>query len=137
MPSFAMISIELTRAVGLLGRLAKPQTAARSPSRLPDTADDTDRARQALDQLLIATPDSATPKRAIELFQTLEIYPGSKLKHFRELHRKVRTASLATKLTAASQTGIPYSEMLFFGPSGSPASTLTSCGRRDPEQCVF
>jgi len=49
------------------------------------------RARQALDQLLIATPEADKPvKRAVELFHTLEIYPGSKLKHFKELHRKVR-----------------------------------------------
>ncbi|TFY83480.1 hypothetical protein EWM64_g533 [Hericium alpestre] len=37
--------------------------------------------------------------RAIEFFDHMEIYPGSKTKHFKELHKK---------------TGIPYSEMLFF-----------------------
>lgn len=34
---------------------------------------------------------------AIQLFDSMEIYPGSKLEHFRELHR---------------QTGIPYEEMV-------------------------
>ncbi|KAF9032409.1 magnesium-dependent phosphatase-1 [Panaeolus papilionaceus] len=36
---------------------------------------------------------------AIEFFDELEIYPGSKLKHFKELHEK---------------TDIPYTDMLFF-----------------------
>ncbi|KAK4051934.1 hypothetical protein OIV83_002639 [Microbotryomycetes sp. JL201] len=36
---------------------------------------------------------------SIKLFDTLEIYPGSKLKHFRAIHEA---------------TGIPYEEMLFF-----------------------
>ena len=79
------------------------------------------RARQALDQLLIATPDADKPvKRAIELFHTLEIYPGSKLKHFKELHRKVRRRCCGVRLIA--QTGIAYSEMLFFGASTRASS---------------
>ncbi|KWU41483.1 magnesium-dependent phosphatase-1, partial [Rhodotorula sp. JG-1b] len=36
---------------------------------------------------------------AIHLFDSMEIYPGSKLEHFRELNR---------------QTGIPFEQMLFF-----------------------
>ncbi|KAF8602019.1 magnesium-dependent phosphatase-1 [Ceratobasidium sp. AG-I] len=60
----------------------------------------TEEARQLLGLLLLPPPPSSTgPKRAIEFFDTLEIYPGSKIKHFKTLHKK---------------TGIPYSEMLFF-----------------------
>ncbi|KAK7436183.1 hypothetical protein VKT23_019259 [Stygiomarasmius scandens] len=59
-------------------------------------------ARQALSLLLV--PPSAShseegPTKAIEFFDQLEIYPGSKLTHFRKIHEK---------------TGIPYNEMLFF-----------------------
>ncbi|CAE6508990.1 unnamed protein product [Rhizoctonia solani] len=59
-------------------------------------------ARQLLTLLLLPSPpgsSSSTPRRAIEFFDTLEIYPGSKLRHFKALNRK---------------TGIPYEEMLFF-----------------------
>jgi magnesium-dependent phosphatase 1 len=42
---------------------------------------------------------SRTPVKAISLFTQQEIYPGSKLTHFKSLHAK---------------TGIPYEEMLFF-----------------------
>ncbi|CAK5278207.1 unnamed protein product [Mycena citricolor] len=38
-------------------------------------------------------------KPAIEYFDNLQIYPGSKLAHFRAIHKK---------------TGIPYEQMLFF-----------------------
>ncbi|KIY49628.1 magnesium-dependent phosphatase-1 [Fistulina hepatica ATCC 64428] len=58
-------------------------------------------ARQAL-TLITIKPDPGTSSktsRAIDLFDRLEIYPGSKMTHFRRLHEK---------------TGIPYSEMLFF-----------------------
>ncbi|KAF5375773.1 hypothetical protein D9757_008979 [Collybiopsis confluens] len=58
-------------------------------------------ARSAL-TLLLMPPDKSTddkPMRAIDFFDQLEIYPGSKLTHFKKLHQK---------------TGIPYSEMLFF-----------------------
>ncbi|KAF8196950.1 magnesium-dependent phosphatase-1 [Pholiota molesta] len=61
-----------------------------------------DLANQCLRLLLVPPPKeqaSATPKSAIEFFDELEIYPGSKLKHFKALHER---------------TGIPYSEMLFF-----------------------
>lgn len=65
------------------------------------------RARQALSELLIPgtlnshvdddpTKDPTTSVAAIELFDTLEVYPGSKISHLKEIHRK---------------TGIPYSEM--------------------------
>ncbi|GJE90662.1 magnesium-dependent phosphatase [Phanerochaete sordida] len=59
-------------------------------------------ARQALSLLLVppqAGDKHGTPKPAIEFFDHLEIYPGSKIPHFQSLHKK---------------TGIPYSEMLFF-----------------------
>ncbi|GAA96508.1 uncharacterized protein L969DRAFT_95027 [Mixia osmundae IAM 14324] len=54
-------------------------------------------ARQALTQLLM--PHPVSPRSAIEYFDTLEIYPGSKLTHFRKLHEK---------------TKIPYAQMVFF-----------------------
>jgi hypothetical protein len=57
-----------------------------------------ERAREALTLLLM--PSKATgghPTPAIETFHQLEIYPGSKKVHFRELHKK---------------TGLPYSEMV-------------------------
>ncbi|KAH9940030.1 magnesium-dependent phosphatase-1 [Epithele typhae] len=61
-----------------------------------------DLARRAL-RLLLVPPAAGhkheAPTPAIEFFDQLEIYPGSKLKHFKEVHKK---------------TGIPYSEMLFF-----------------------
>ncbi|CCA72021.1 hypothetical protein PIIN_05956 [Serendipita indica DSM 11827] len=62
-----------------------------------------DLAREAL-RLLMIPPAStggsnASPTPATEFFTQKEIYPGSKIQHFRALHKK---------------TGIPYSEMLFF-----------------------
>ncbi|GAA5976520.1 hypothetical protein JCM5350_001717 [Sporobolomyces pararoseus] len=69
-------------------------------------------ARQALTELLIpGSIDSDDLLKAgkakteqdlvssINLFDSMEIYPGSKISHFQELHKK---------------TGIPYSEMVFF-----------------------
>ncbi|KAH7322226.1 magnesium-dependent phosphatase-1 [Rhizoctonia solani] len=58
-------------------------------------------ARQLLTLLLLppSESNSSTPRRAIDFFDTLEIYPGSKLRHFKALNKK---------------TGIPYEEMLFF-----------------------
>ncbi|CED82524.1 Magnesium-dependent phosphatase [Phaffia rhodozyma] len=61
-----------------------------------------DYAREVLGLLLVPSPRSSPkdePKRAIDFFDGKEIYPGSKLKHFKRLHEK---------------TGIPYEEMLFF-----------------------
>ncbi|KAH9953916.1 magnesium-dependent phosphatase-1 [Lactifluus volemus] len=59
-------------------------------------------ARQAL-ALLLVPPMTEDPGSqvmpAIKFFDQLEIYPGSKIAHFKQLHKK---------------TGIPYSEMLFF-----------------------
>ncbi|KAH9971643.1 magnesium-dependent phosphatase-1 [Russula compacta] len=59
-------------------------------------------ARQALSLLLLPpmAGDAQSPiMPAIKFFDQLEIYPGSKIAHFKQLHKK---------------TGIPYSEMLFF-----------------------
>ncbi|KAF9559369.1 magnesium-dependent phosphatase-1 [Agrocybe pediades] len=65
-----------------------------------------DLANQCL-RLLLVPPSTnnadggknAKPCPAIDFFDELEIYPGSKLKHFKALHER---------------TGIPYTEMLFF-----------------------
>ncbi|KAF7333446.1 Magnesium-dependent phosphatase-1 [Mycena venus] len=56
-------------------------------------------ARQALQLLHVAGDDGEPAQPAIELFDDLQIYPGSKLAHFRALHAK---------------TGVPYEQMLFF-----------------------
>ncbi|PVG01202.1 magnesium-dependent phosphatase-1 [Serendipita vermifera] len=58
-----------------------------------------DLAREALRLLLVPPKPGEEAKRAIDYFPQKEIYPGSKIKHFKALHQK---------------TGIPYSEMLFF-----------------------
>ncbi|KAJ7659405.1 magnesium-dependent phosphatase-1 [Mycena rosella] len=56
-----------------------------------------DLARQALTLLRVSGDDDSRP--AIEFFDDLQIYPGSKLAHFRAVH---------------AATGIPYEQMLFF-----------------------
>ncbi|TFK71821.1 magnesium-dependent phosphatase-1 [Pluteus cervinus] len=57
-------------------------------------------ANQALRLLLVRpTNEGEEPIPAVEFFDQLEIYPGSKISHFKQLHEK---------------TGIPYTEMLFF-----------------------
>ncbi|KAI8977738.1 magnesium-dependent phosphatase-1 [Trametes punicea] len=61
-----------------------------------------DLARQALNLLLVPPPaghKGEPPTPAVKFFDQMEIYPGSKIRHFKELHKK---------------TGLPYSEMLFF-----------------------
>lgn len=55
------------------------------------------RARQALQLLLVPGEDGESAGPAIELFDDLQIYPGSKLTHFRALHTK---------------TGVPYEQMV-------------------------
>ncbi|KAJ7232162.1 magnesium-dependent phosphatase-1 [Mycena haematopus] len=57
------------------------------------------RPEYALQLLRVAGDDEEPAKPAIQLFDNLQIYPGSKLTHFRALHAK---------------TGIPYEHMLFF-----------------------
>ncbi|KAF8151504.1 magnesium-dependent phosphatase-1 [Crassisporium funariophilum] len=60
-----------------------------------------DLAKQCLRLLLVPNVADKTspPTPAIDFFDEMEIYPGSKIKHFKALHER---------------TGIPYSEMLFF-----------------------
>ncbi|KAJ9102433.1 hypothetical protein QFC21_002833 [Naganishia friedmannii] len=68
--------------------------AAASRTHAPDLA------REALRLLLVPQEKgSREMAKAITFFETMEIYPGSKLRHFKSIHAK---------------TGIPYSEMLFF-----------------------
>jgi len=59
------------------------------------------RAREALDLILIppktSSDSNAKPIPAIKFFDQLEIYPSSKIRHFKKLHEK---------------TGIPYDEMV-------------------------
>ncbi|WVQ95264.1 magnesium-dependent phosphatase-1 [Kwoniella sp. CBS 9459] len=55
-------------------------------------------AREALGMLLVPS-EQGEHVRAVTYFNTMEIYPGSKLRHFKEIHRK---------------TGIPFDQMLFF-----------------------
>ncbi|KAF8579147.1 magnesium-dependent phosphatase-1 [Ramaria rubella] len=56
-------------------------------------------AREALSLISVPLPEGSGSKLAIEFFDQIEIYPGSKIKHFKQLHLK---------------TGISYSEMLFY-----------------------
>ncbi|KAG8998489.1 hypothetical protein FRB94_000595 [Tulasnella sp. JGI-2019a] len=88
----------------ILHRLQESQThiAATSTTQAPQLT------REALALLLVPPPTERPrerPQRAIDFFESLEIYPESKRVHFSEMHKK---------------TDIPYSEMLFFG--GDPYS---------------
>lgn len=74
-------------------RQAAPRTAADSG------AVSANRARQALKLLHVAGDDAEPALPAIELFDDLQIYPGSKLRHFRALH---------------AQTGVPYEQMVCY-----------------------
>lgn len=58
-------------------------------------------AREALSLISVPLPKGgrSSSMQADKFFDQLEIYPGSKIAHFKQLHRK---------------TGIPYTEMLFF-----------------------
>lgn len=82
----------------ILHKLQQSQTHVAAVSRT-DTPDLT---RDALAMLLVPPPKERPrerPQRAIDFFESLEIYPESKRVHFSELHKK---------------TSIPYSTMLFF-----------------------
>jgi len=92
----------------LCGLKSKPEVTIAAASRTAATK----LAREALQLIRIpASPsvrnditDIADPNRveslpANDFFDHLEIYPGSKIAHFKQLHKV---------------TGIPYSEMLFF-----------------------
>jgi len=57
-----------------------------------------DLARQMLSMLSVPS-ETGTTRKAIDMFDYMEIYPGSKTTHFQRLHK---------------QTGIAYEEMLFF-----------------------
>jgi len=62
----------------------------------------TDLANEALSLLLMPPSEDApqaAPRTAKSFFNSREIYPGSKIQHFKAINRK---------------TGIPYEEMLFF-----------------------
>ncbi|KAL7412935.1 magnesium-dependent phosphatase-1 [Mrakia frigida] len=70
--------------------------AAASRTSAPDFA------QEVLGLLLVPPPVGAPreePRKANTFFDGKEIYPGSKLTHFKKLHKK---------------TGIPYEEMLFY-----------------------
>lgn len=101
---------------------SKIHVAAASRTHAPKVA------RQILTELLIPgsfNSDNDDPLKArkeggtvpaIKLFDSMEIYPGSKMEHFRELNRK---------------TGIPFEDMLFFdGACASPLSHLASSASR-------
>jgi magnesium-dependent phosphatase 1 len=66
--------------------------AAASRTSAPDLG------REMLQKLLIPHSSSKT-QRAIDVFDNLQIYPGSKTTHFERIHR---------------DTGIDYGDMLFF-----------------------
>ncbi|KIJ62457.1 hypothetical protein HYDPIDRAFT_114579 [Hydnomerulius pinastri MD-312] len=59
------------------------------------------------------TSEVAEPRPAITFFDQLEIYPGSKIKHFKKIHK---------------DTGIPYNEMLFFDDERRNTEVQTQLG---------
>ncbi|KAF2690040.1 magnesium-dependent phosphatase-1 [Lentithecium fluviatile CBS 122367] len=67
--------------------------AAASRTHAPDLG------REMLKLLKIPSSSSSSSQRAIDYFDHLQIYPGSKTTHFERIHR---------------DTGIAYEEMLFF-----------------------
>jgi magnesium-dependent phosphatase 1 len=82
---------ELAREFLRTLQLPPPPPTSHSPS------SDTETHLSASKQPIPAS--SAAPEKAISFFDHLEIYPGSKIKHFERLHKT---------------TGIAYEEMLFF-----------------------
>ncbi|KAJ7092394.1 magnesium-dependent phosphatase-1 [Mycena belliarum] len=80
---------------GILRRLRDEGVllAACSRTHAPDLA------RQALQLLRVPGAEASEAGPAIGMFDNLQIYPGSKLAHFRALH---------------AVTGVPYEQMLFF-----------------------
>ncbi|KAK3110395.1 hypothetical protein LTR53_015363 [Teratosphaeriaceae sp. CCFEE 6253] len=73
-------------------RQANITVGAASRTHTPDLA------RQMLSMLSVPS-ESGTSRKAIDMFDYMEIYPGSKTTHFQRLQK---------------QTGIAYEEMLFF-----------------------
>ena len=49
--------------------------------------------------LRFTAPGSSTSEKGIDFFDNMQVYPGSKTRHFQKIH---------------ADTGIPYEEMLFF-----------------------
>ncbi|PWN34054.1 magnesium-dependent phosphatase-1, partial [Meira miltonrushii] len=74
-------------------------------------------ARQALNNLLIVDDGvrrlTFTPIPTMKLFDQLEIYPGSKITHFRKINEK---------------TGIPFEDMIFFDDEHRNAEVSTKLG---------
>jgi len=77
----------------VLARQKGIKIAAASRTHAPDLAD------EMLRLLAVPSAEGNKPSRARDLFDFLQIYPGSKMRHFRELHKI---------------TGIEYEDMLFF-----------------------
>ena len=57
-----------------------------------------------------SSSDDGSSKKALEYFDNLQIFPGSKITHFTKIHRA---------------TGLPYEEMLFFDDESRNRDTET------------
>ncbi|EPQ28780.1 uncharacterized protein PFL1_03583 [Pseudozyma flocculosa PF-1] len=83
---------------------------------VPTPADSEDETEQETGRKARKASASVTPRRlikAISLFDHLEIYPGSKIAHFRELHK---------------ESGIDYEDHLFFDDESRNAEVGTKLG---------
>lgn len=103
-PSALKVKDRHGEAFGFFPEVGGVLDAIKSKGILIGVASRTDRgdlAREMLRLLRIPGPGDAEGqgKKAREFFDQLEIYPGSKVTHFKKLH---------------AATGLPYSEMLFF-----------------------